>query len=141
MQLVRNSFWKRLIAITSTSVLTIVYFVILGTFYKTVEHKLLVNVLVWLITIFIAYYSYYSVYWIFKFFIKKLSKPIAFDGWSVFAGLFVVTIVCLIDSFSLNDYLYIEVMAGISGIVSTLQIIYSLFLTLKKRNENNQKNS
>lgn len=141
MQPERNSFWKRLIAIASTSILTIVYFVVLGTFYKAVEHKLLTNVLVWLITIFVAYYSYYLVYWIFKIFIKKLSKPFVFDGWSVFAGLFVVTIFCLIDSLSLNDYLYIEVMAGISGIVATLQIIYSAFLKLKKRNENNQKNS
>lgn len=134
MRLARNSFLKRFIAIVSTSILTIVYFVVLGTFYKAIEHKVLINILVWLATIFGAYYTYYSIYWIFKIFIKILTKPLCFDGWSILAGLIVITIICLLDSNSLNEFLYVEIMSGISGIVATLQIIYSVFLKQKKHN-------
>ncbi len=123
---------KEIISIVSTILFSIVFFVVLGTFYKAIEHPLAINIIVWIITILAAYYFYYGIYWLVKLCARKISSPNLFDGWSIFAGILSVLVVCLFNAVEPDDYLYVEIMGWISGAVGTLQLLFTFFKHRKK---------
>ncbi len=134
MQQERNNNIKTIIVSSVVvSFFSFIFFVLLGTFYKATDHTVGLNVVVWSLTIFTAYYFYYGIHWIFTLLFKKVSKPQLINSWAIVCGFITIAVVCLFNSSSVDDYLYVEIMSGISGVVSIGQILYSV-LSIKKKN-------
>ncbi|MDD4154737.1 MAG: hypothetical protein PHT30_04960 [Bacilli bacterium] len=109
-------------------VLTFPAFVILGTFYVAIENTILVNILVWLLTIIISFAAFFIPYYLITRFVKKLRKRQGpfINGWAIAAGYLTILIVCLANSYQLNDYLFVEISGSMSGIVGLIQLIVDL---------------
>ena len=105
---------------------TCAFFVLLGFFYKAIEHSIGLNILVWLITIILAHSFVYILRWLFNLIRKKKIRCSYIDFKSLAIGAASLAIVCLFGAKSLDDYLYLVIMTGISGIVATIEIILRL---------------
>ena len=115
-----------IVSCISTALITFICFIALGSFYSAINHRVGLNIFVWIITISISYFIYYGLHWLAKLINKKICAPKLLNVWAVLSGLVIVTIVCLFRSENIDDYLYVEIMGLISGIIAFFQIIYSL---------------
>jgi hypothetical protein len=131
MQQEKNKFFKFILPIIYTCILTFVCFLILGTFYRAVEQSVGLNILAWASTVIAAYYLYFLTALLLSRIFKKFDKPKIYNGWAILSGLFLITVICLFNSSEIDDYLFVEIMGLISGIFGTFQIIFEL--VLKKR--------
>ena len=126
MQQEKNNKFEIINAILFTILCTILFFLVLGTFYVATEHSIGVNILVWLTTVFTAYYFYYLISLLLNKIRKTNIKPKKYNGWAIFAGLLSITIICLLNSFNIDDYLFVEIMGLISGLYGTFEIIFTI---------------
>lgn len=110
----------------TVAILTCVLFVLLGCFYKAIEHSIGLNIIVWSATIFLAHSLVYLVRFLFNLIRKhKIKHP--FIDWISFAvGTSIVTAICLLNSTSFDDYLYVSIMGSFSGVLAIIQTIVSL---------------
>ena len=119
---------KKILSCLPTNLIVIVCFILLGTFYDANEHSILWNIIIWCLTIFIGHlFCVLIKFAINKIFKKSLSVKLL-DLWSFCSSLLIVSIICLIFSKNVDDYLFIEVM----GIVSAILGIFSLAYECKK---------
>ena len=119
------------------ALVTCVFFVLLGLFYKAIEHSIGLNILVWLITIILAHSFVYILRWLFNLIRKKKIRHSYIDFKSLASGAASVAIICLFGAKSLDDYLYLSIMAGISGIVATIEGV--LYFRKKKAKQNDSR--
>lgn len=126
MQQGKNNVLSIIISSFITAILTFVCFVLLGIFYTANEHSIGTNIFVWIITVVVAYFIYYGLHWLIKIIFKKIPSPKLYNMWAIVSGLTIITLFCLFRSESTDDYLYVEIMGLISGVVGTLEIIHSI---------------
>ncbi|MBQ8320361.1 MAG: hypothetical protein IJX81_05720 [Clostridia bacterium] len=113
----------------TVTILTCVLFVLLGSFYIAVEHSIGLNIIVWSATIFLAHSLVYLIRFLFNLIRKHKIKHPFIDWISLSVGAGVVAIICLALSTSVEDYLYVSVMGGFSGVLAIIQA----FLSLRKK--------
>lgn len=117
-------------------VFSIIAYIILGSFYVANNNTILVNILVWTITILLSFSLFYFPYFLInKFFTKdKLFGPLL-NGYAIAFGFIGILSVCLARSYSLNDYTYVEVMGFMAGIVGFIQIIFDSSKKIKNKKD------
>lgn len=113
-----------------TGILSLISYIILGTFYIATTHTILVNIIVWTTTVIISFLIYYFIYYLI---VRKKKKfgPIL-NGYAIAFGFLTILLACLAMSYSLNDYLYIEVMGYMTGISALPQILIDTINHIKK---------
>lgn len=133
MQLEKNKILYYVILFVAMSIFTPIGFVILGSFYKAIEHRTITNVIVWITVMCICYYIYYGLYWLFKIIFKnkKINKPKIFDVWAIVFGSTVITIICwLIDE---DGYLFVDIVWGVATLIGLGQFVVPLFIKKIKK--------
>lgn len=106
-----------------TAIIAFVFFVILGLFYSANSNTIFSNILVWTITIFLAFITYYLFHFIVTKFIKKGSNYGPFiNGYAIAAGLLIILIYCLANSYTIDDYSYTSTLGFMAGIITILQV-------------------
>ena len=133
MQLEKNKILYYVILFVAMSIFTSIGFVILGSFYKAIEHKTITNIIVWIIVMCICYYIYYGLHWLFKIIFKrkKINKPKIFDVWAIVFGSTIVTIICwLIDE---DGYLFVDIVWGVATLIGLGQFVVPLFIKKIKK--------
>lgn len=133
MQLEKNKILYYVILFVAMSIFTSIGFVILGSFYKAIEHKTITNIIVWIIVMCICYYIYYGLHWLFKIIFKrkKINKPKIFDVWAIVFGSTVITIICwLIDE---DGYLFVDIVWGVATLIGLGQFVVPLFIKKIKK--------
>jgi amino acid transporter len=120
-----------ILSIISTTILTPILFVLLGSFYVALEHPIGLNIFVWILIDILSYLIFYVIFLIIKK-SKKEKAPKFYNGWALLSGLLVITIICFFTSYNIDDYLYVEVMAAVSGLYAMFQIIYEVIIKRKK---------
>lgn len=128
MQQEKNSVLAIVVSSIITIILTFICYVVLGTFYTANNHSIGMNIFVWIITSIVAYFIYYGLHWLIKVIFKKISSPKLYNIWAIISGLAFITLICLFRAENTDDYLYVEIMGLISGVVGTLEIIHSIRL-------------
>lgn len=126
MQQGKNNILSIIISSFITAILTFICFVLLGSFYTASEHSIGTNIFVWIITVVVAYFIYYGFHWLMKIIFRKISPPKLYNMWAIISGLAFITLLCLFRSEGTDDYLYVEIMGLISGIVGMLEIIHDI---------------
>ena len=113
-----------------TGLLSLINYIILGTFYIAINHTILVNIIVWTTTVIISFSIYYFIYYLI---VRKKKKfgPIL-NGYAIASGCLSILLACLAMSYTLNDYLYVEVMGYLTGISALPQIIIDTINHIKK---------
>lgn len=130
MQQEKNKF-SFVFSIIFTAIFTPILYILLGAFYNAIDYPIGLNILIWVTIVILAY----SISYIILCLISKCRKkpfPRFYNGWALFSGLLSVTVLCLISSYNIDDYLYVEVMGLLSGIYALFQIIYDIFIKRKK---------
>lgn len=133
MQLEKNKVLYYVILFIVMAIFTPVGFVILGSFYKAIEHRTITNIIVWIIVMCICYYIYYGLHWLFKIIFKrkKINKPKIFDVWAIVFGSTIVTIICwLIDE---DGYLFVDIVWGVATLIGLGQFVVPLFIKKIKK--------
>ena len=115
------------------AILTVLLFIILGNFYKANDHSIGVNVLVWLAVVVVAHTLTYVGNYALK---KGRSCRPYFDLLSITIALITVTLICLFKSQELEDYLFVSVMGGASGIAGTFQLLSAAKRPPQKNKDN-----
>ena len=105
------------------------FFILLGAFYKAIDHSIGLNIVVWVSTIVLSHSFVYLIRWLFNLFRKRKIIHAYIDGISFACGSGIVAIICAFSTKNIDDYLYTTVMGSISAIASTIQII----LAIRKR--------
>lgn len=113
----------------SVVAVTCVFFILLGAFYKAIDHSIGLNIVVWVATIVLAHSFVYLIRWLFNLIRKRKINHAYIDGISFACGSGIVAIICVFSTKNIDDYLYTTIMGSISGIVATIQII----LAIRKR--------
>lgn len=115
-----------------TALLSLLAFIILGMFYKANNNTILVNVLVWVITILIAYcFFYFPYYGLCKLF-KKNYGPLL-NGYAVVSGILSILFYCLGNSYFIDDYSYTVVLGFFAGIITLVQISADIAKHIKSK--------
>ena len=121
-----------IISCVATSILSFVCFVILGTFYKAINHSVGLNVIVWILTVILGYMIYYGFHWLIKLFFKSAFTPKLYNIRAILSGLVTLTLVCLFTSQNSDEYLFLEVMGTISSVAAIFELVYSIRFKKKK---------
>lgn len=128
-----SKYWLIIIGCIATSFITLLLFVILGSFYKASGQTIFINILVWTSLFVVAYYLYYGFHFLIYLASKKtIRKPLGFNGWALLCGSLTILIINLMFIYDLNQSTYISVYIGISGIIATSQAIITIFKKRKK---------
>jgi hypothetical protein len=137
----KSLFIYYLISSVATGLFTVFSFIVLGIFYKANNNTILVNLLVWLSTILITYLVLFICY----FLIAKLIRPChqktgpLVNGYAIGAGYLTILIVCLANSYNINDYSFVEVTISMSGVFAIIQVIFDISNSKKKKKLNENK--
>ena len=117
-----------------TAVLSIISYIILGSFYIANNHTILVNIIVWSLTILIAYCLYYFPYFfIMRYATKTKEYGPLLNGYAIASGFLAILLLCLANSYTLGDYSYVEIMGFMAGIVVIPQIAISVAGYIKNK--------
>ena len=130
-----------LISSVVTGLFMIFSFIVLGSFYKANNNTVLINLLVWLSTILITYLILFFCYLLVTKLIKSCQKKTGplINGYAIATGYLAILIVCLANSYNMNDYSFVEVTISMSGVFAIIQVIFDIFNSKKKKELNENK--
>lgn len=125
---VENKNILEIIACALTSVISFLYFIVLGSFYNANEHTLGVNILVWFITFFVAYITFYFLFFVYSLIFKKKMKYKFINFLPIVCSSLFIFVICAFRIQSFDDNRYCEALLSFTSIVTPIEIMRRLFL-------------
>lgn len=109
--------FKEFLLCFSVALITFIEFIFIGNFYDANENSLLTNIVLWTTADIIAYVLFIFI----PFFNKK--KVNYLDGFAFASGFFGITIYCLSQAKSFDEYTYLSAISYLSGFISIIEVI------------------
>lgn len=122
----KNRLIKEIFFSVLTAFLTVVLFLLTGSFYVANDHSVMLNIIVWILLVMASY----TIIYLFSLIKHKYSY---YDGYAIMSGFLVVLIICLFKTKEGTSYLYVDSFVLFSSIIPVPQLLIDITSNIKNR--------